>query len=439
MRIRPRHFAVVTALAALTACGSTSTPSPTTVAPASTTTASTSATTDAVTTVPDTAGTPGTSDGGVGADGCVSAFDPDADYFPDKVTPEYSTLWTVDYRGLYAVLSVPDSEFPDRAPLRYVLVRCGAPTPELTGDLAGARTFTVPVQRTAINHNNGVAMLEQIGALPTVVGMSQSQLKLSDDPYMAEVLAQANAPIVIAPSGDEVDYEATLGVEPDIVIMAGYGPGYTSVTEAAERGLPAVMVSNRIEPTPLGSAEWMKFLSVFYDTADVANTRFAAIEAAYDDAAAKVAGVLPADYSAAYLCIEPDNGCEFVYAHGAKSMNGTMLATLGVTNPFADGNDAANGMTFDYEAALGRAADVDFIIDYELPDAVSATLAADSRFQNFTAFRDGNYLTYNPETYGFCRFNLAVQVDIPITDFAIGMAPDQFPDQTGRCFIAADA
>lgn len=393
-----------------------------------------SSSSDVTTADPDSSTGITAAEAGLGPDGCVSNFDPGADYFPDKVEPTHSTLWTAEYHGSYAVLTVPDSENPGEADLHYVLVRCGAPEPQLTGDLADAQRFTVPVKRTATNHNNAVAMLDQLDVLPTVVGLSRSILDLAGDTYMDEVLAKAGHPTAIAESVDEVDYEATLGVEADILIMAGYGPSYQNVTGALARGLPAVMVSNRIEPEPLASAEWLKFLSVFYGREKVANDRFAEIESAYYKAASAVEGKLPAGFSAAYMCIEPDNGCAFVYAHGPKSFNGKILDTLGVTNPFADGNDAPNGREFDFEDALDRAANVDFIIDYELPDAVTATLEADSRFDSFEAFKHGNYITYVPENYAFCRFNLYVQVDIAITDFAIGMAPDLFPGQTGRCF-----
>lgn len=368
------------------------------------------------------------------ADGCVTDFDATADYFPDKVQATQSTLWSAEYHGSYVVLSVPNSEVPDGPDLRYVLVRCGAPEPDLTGELDAAQVFSVPVRRTAVNHNNGLAMLEQIGALGTIVGMSDSQLKLADDPYVASIIEAAADPIALGGDGDAPDFEITLGLEPDLVVLAGYGPSYTNVGDTVNRGLPAIMVSNRLEPTPLGSAEWMKFLSVFYGKESVANARFAEIEAAYDAAAATVAGKLPTGYRAAYLCIEPDNGCEFVYAHGAKTLNGTILETLGATNPFAEGNEAANGQEFDYEDALGRAADADFFVDYELPDAVQATLESDARFQNFKPFAEGNYVAYVEDNYAFCRFNLYVQVDILITDLAIGMAPDLFPGGTGTCF-----
>ena len=363
---------------------------------------------------------------------CATEFDP-ADPFPTRVEPRHSTLWTVDYRDTFVVLSVPNTEFPDRPAIDYVLVPCGAPEPELTDDLADAQIFTVPVGRTVENHNNALAMLEQLDVLATVVGMSDSQLGLADNAYVAGLIDAADDPQNVG-DGDAPEFEITLGLEPDLVLEAGYGPGYTNVTDSVDRGLPTVMVSNRVEPTPLGSAEWIKFLSVFYGAEAIANERFAAIEQRYDAVVETIAGRLPADFSAGYLCIEPDNGCEFMYAHGADTLVGTILETLGVTNVFAEGNDAANGQEFDYETALGLAADADFFVDYELPENIVATLAADDRFQNFRPFAAGNYIAYIADDHPFCRFNLTVQVDMLITDIAMGIAPELFPGATPTCF-----
>src|SRR5690606_310391 len=205
---------------------------------------------------------------------CVEDFDPAADYFPDKVSPRHSAFWDIAYHGNYKVLTVPDSEFPENPALTYVLVQCGTPAPELTGELEGALVVEIPVERTAITHNNGVAMLEEIGALGTIVAVSQSMLNSAEtSPWFARVIEEANDPVSLG-SSSGMDYETTVGVEPDILIMAGFGPGYTEVSDTRARGLPAVMVSNRIEPTPLGSAEWLKFLSAFYNLEDVANDRF---------------------------------------------------------------------------------------------------------------------------------------------------------------------
>lgn len=351
----------------------------------------------------------------------------------DRVTPVHSKLWDISYHDTYKVLTVPNTEFRDRPDLHYVLVQCGAPTPELDGELADAPVFEVPVDRTALNHNNALGMLEQVGVTDTIVGMSDEMLSYRDDPWYSAIIESANDPENLG-GGDGVDYETTLGVKSDVLFMAGYGPGYTNVSDQVERGLPAVMVANRLEPTPLGSAEWMKFVATFFNAEATANRAFGKIERAYTGVAERIDGVLADDYEAAYLCIEPENGCEFIYAHGGETLNGRILEMLGATNPFADGNRAGNGMNFDFEQSLARATDADFFVVYELPDAVDKVLAGDDRMENFQPFVDGNYVTYRDETYAYCRANLYVRVDILIRDYAIGMAPERFPDADGKCF-----
>lgn len=364
---------------------------------------------------------------------CVENFDPATNYFPEQVEPRHSTFWDIAYHNNYKVLTVPDSEFPENPALTYVLVQCGTPAPELTGDLEGALVVEIPVDRTAITHNNGLAMLDEIGVLGTIVGVSQSMINSATDPWFARVLEESSDAVSIG-SSTGMDFETTVGLEPDIVVMAGFGPGYTEVSDTRGRGLPAVMVSNRIEPTPLGSAEWLKFLAAFYNAEGSGNERFDAIEAGYDEVAEIVAGQLPADYSAAYACIGDQRGCSFMYAHGPRSLNGQILSTLGVTNPFAEGNDAGNGMTFDFETSLGRAADTDFFILYYEASVNAETIATDTRFQNFPALAEGNYITGTDENYPECGATNYIRVDRLIRDYAIGMLPDLFPGEQGICF-----
>src|SRR3546814_21054785 len=122
------------------------------------------------------------------------------------------------------------------------------------------------------------------------------------------------------------------------------------------------MISNRIESTPLASAEWIKFLAPFYGVEAQANDRFAEIEASYDDTAAKVRDALDGDLRAGYFCMDPNRGCEFMAGHGPDSLNGHLLDTLGTTNVLAGGNEAPNGLGFDYQPAPGRAPPAAFVV-----------------------------------------------------------------------------
>lgn len=365
--------------------------------------------------------------------GCVDAFDPSADYFPHKIEPRHSTFWSIAYHGNYKVLTVPDSEFPNRPDLTYVLVQCGTPAPELTGDLQNALLVEIPVDRTMITHNNGLAMLDEIGVIETIVGVSNAMVNnAGGDPWFGRVLDAANDPQNLGSSG--IDYETALGLEADILVMAGFGPGYTEVADARARELPAIMVSNRIEPTPLGSSEWLKFLAAFYNVEQHANERFDAIETRYEEVIGTVEGQLPPDFSAAYACIGEQRGCTFMYAHGPRSLNGQILETLGANNPFAEGNTAGNGMTFDFEASLARAADADFFILYYEAAVNAETIATDTRYHSFPALVEGDYITGTDANYAECGATNYVNVDRLIRDYAIGMLPDLFPGEAGVCF-----
>lgn len=364
--------------------------------------------------------------------GCITDFDAGADYFPDKVEVTHSEQWDISYHDSYKVLTVADSEFPDRPDLTYVLVQCGAPAPELDGDLAEAPQFEVPVAAVGVTHNNALAMLDEIGATDTVVGVQGASLANRGDPWFDRVLADAGDPTNLGE--DAIDQEVALNLELDLVVMAGFGPGYTEVADAVDRGLPAVMVSNRIEPEPLGSAEWLKFLAAFSNDEATANEVFDGIEAGYRDVLERVEGQLPDGYQAVYACIDDDRGCEFMYAHGAGTLNGRILETLGAENPFAAGNDAGNGMTFDLEQSLDRASGADFFILYYEASINQAMVGSDSRFSDFSALANGDYLSGTDDNYPECGATSYVRVDRLIRDYAIGMVPDLFPGEEGTCF-----
>ncbi len=62
-------------------------------------------------------------------DECVTDYDPEVDYFPNKVEITYAENFSVAYVNHYKVVTVADA-FDGANPFTYVLVQCGAPAPE---------------------------------------------------------------------------------------------------------------------------------------------------------------------------------------------------------------------------------------------------------------------------------------------------------------------
>ena len=87
--------------------------------------------------------------------GCISQFDANRDYFPEKTQFSIASGIKVEYHKSYKVVTV-DQTAPGASAERYVLVQCGAPEPTLEGDLAKAVKVQIPVKKIAASSTTQV-------------------------------------------------------------------------------------------------------------------------------------------------------------------------------------------------------------------------------------------------------------------------------------------
>ena len=103
---------------------------------------------------------------------CITDFRPGTDYFPDKSTVLDATNFTLSYHDSYQVLTVKQP-YPHGQPESYVLVRCGAPAPRLTGDLAGAQRITIPVTSMYSASITQLGMIAELDRADVVTGVAE--------------------------------------------------------------------------------------------------------------------------------------------------------------------------------------------------------------------------------------------------------------------------
>ncbi|QQQ74045.1 ABC transporter substrate-binding protein [Saccharothrix sp. 6-C] len=376
---------------------------------------------------------PAASGGREDAEGCVTDYVEGRDYFPDKSTVTESELWDIAYHGSYKTITLTDTENAGGGKLTYVLYQCGTPRPETTGDLEGALAVQVPVTNVSVTSFNALAMVERLGKIGTVTGLSGQLLgNAGKDEWYARVVEAAGTPMSIGEYTD-LNEEAVLGSRNQVILMSGFGQGFDDISNARAAGMPGVSVSNRVERHALASAEWIKMVSAFYNAEAAANAEFDTIKAAYEEVVATVSGRI-GDREAGYLCVAPERGCEFFHGHGAETLVGRLLTRLGVGNVFAPDNPAPNGRPYDFEEAVGTAADADFFIVYDPMGATRAALAADPRTNRFRPFRENAFIAGVDRNFEECRAKTYLDVDVLARDFAIGLAPELFPGVKGTCF-----
>jgi iron complex transport system substrate-binding protein len=213
---------------------------------------------------------------------CSTIYDPQVDYFPDKVKVTHATGFTVEYHRHYKVMSVKNPWRHADTTFQYVLVQCGTPVP---AGFARSQVVPVPVNSVVVMSTTHLPLLDKLDLVDRLVGVS--------DP------SQVNTPSVVAKAragklaevgkNNSANIERILEVKPELVTTYGVGnPKLDSHPKLLEAGLPVAIIAEYMESSPLGRAEWLKFMAVFFNREGAAEKVFSQTVAKYQ-AIAKIA------------------------------------------------------------------------------------------------------------------------------------------------------
>ncbi len=116
---------------------------------------------------------------------------------------------------------------------------------------AGA-VVKVPVERVVCMSSSHVAMLDAVGAVECIKGVSGVDFLMND--YI-----RANRDKVHDIGYDtNLDFERLAAIRPDIVLMYGISGDNTQLSgKLRELGIPYIYVGDYVEQSPLGKAEWL--------------------------------------------------------------------------------------------------------------------------------------------------------------------------------------
>ena len=313
---------------------------------------------------------------GLDAKGCITDFDPAADYYPVKSQIDYATNFTIEYDKSYQVLTVIQPT-QGGSPESYVLVKCGAPTPDLTGDLAGATMVSTPVTSLYSGSTTHLPNLVALDQLDILTGVASKSL-ISEK----EVLDRVAEPGVVEyAAAGSVDAEAVVAGKPDVLITAGTDdPAYAVISAA---GVPVLANAEWLENDPLGRAEWIKYFAALTGTEAQAAEAFDAVEQSYTALADKVASADPVQVVPG----QPYQGTWYV--PGGQSFNSRLIADAGGTTAWA-GDPSTGSVSTDLESVLAKAGKAPAWLASTTWTTKAEALAEEPRFAEFAAFQSGN-------------------------------------------------
>ena len=329
------------------------------------------------------------------AEGCVETYDEEIDYFPDKITVDYASGFTVEYFNNYKVVTVttpwPGATGEDQ--FQYVLVQCGTPTPEGYDD---AYIIDVPVDTVIVMSTTQLPHVVELGVLDSVAGVDTTMWTNSDaivEKYQAGELVEVGD----AFDPTAVNIELILDISPDVVLTYGSGfPEYDSYPAVIAAGIPVAMNAEHVEALPVARAEWVKFTALFFNKELLANEFFAGIAERYGELVAMTAGLADEDKPVVLLNTFDAWSNSWVIP-GPSTFVGRLIYDAGGIVVLRDDLMVAEGSGFfDFEVVYDAGIDADVWITnsfgwYTLADA----LTADPRYGDLSAFQSGQVYNNN--------------------------------------------
>ncbi len=218
------------------------------------------------------------------------------------------------------------------------------------------------------------------------------------------------------------DNEVIMSMNPDVIFISPFKRGgYDAMREI---GIPLVPHLGYKEMTPLGQAEWIKFIGMFIGQEVEANEKFAAIEKRYNELKELAANVKkrPVVFSGE---IRGGNW----YAVGGKSFLAELFRDAGA-DYFLKDDPRSGGVTLDFETVYSQAESADYwriVNSYDGTFTYDALKSLDPRYADFRAFREKGVVYCNMREKPFYE-SMPMQPEIVLEDLIHAFHPDLLPD-----------
>ena len=271
----------------------------------------------------------------------VGDYDPEVDYFPDKVTIRHASQIEIEYHRHYKVARVETLGMGEE--FEFVLVQRGTAIPETRRD---ALVVQVPVTRFSLGtfrYGRAAELLDVVDRLVGFGNHTHASVPAILELFETGQLKRNFNMEAIAERGTEAHFE-------------WYFPASLSRSATHRRlGIPGIPMAEHLEPTPLARAEWLKLFALFFNKERAAEEAFDQIEEAYEQARQSLDLV---DSRPKVLVGAPEK--DGWSLHGGRNVGVRLIEDAGGQYLRAENRSSETSIKVPFEAALldAREADV---------------------------------------------------------------------------------
>lgn len=337
------------------------------------------------------------------------------------VTLRYAQAFTVEQRTGYTLVTVLKPWRGAKQVFRYALVPRGAQPPADAGD---AIVIETPVQRVVAVNTTHLPYLDRLGVVDALVGVGDPK-RINTPSVVARIQAGSIASVG---RNVELDVERVIDLQPDMVTTLGLGnPEKDNYPALLQAGLKPVLIADFMEDSPLGRAEWIKFMALFFNREAQAEALFDEITERYERMAALARDV--PHRPTVFMGFDDDGKW---HMPGAKSYLARYVMDAGGAYLWAD-LDSNSRVPLSFEEVLERAVDADIWLNQSQSwKTLADALAADERYDKFRAVREGNVFNNNARLNptGGNDYNESghANPDVVLADLIAILHPDLLPE-----------
>lgn len=288
----------------------------------------------------------------------------------------HSRLLRMEDRNSYTVATVVNAKDTSSAVARYILVPRDAELPDSLPDGILLRT---PLDNVALFSTVFAGAFDELGKLSSVKGVVDASY--FSQPAIREGLAKGSVADLGAASSPSLERIAAL--RPQGIILSIYEG--MDVKGLDRTGVPVIQMEDNLESTPLGRAEWIRFVGALVGERERADSIFAEVEKEYSALSRQ-----GSKYKDRPKVLAENMYQGVWYVPGGASYQARMFKDAGAVYPW-ESDSSTGSLSLSFEEVLVKAKDADFWLLklYGTKLDRKALEAMDSRYVYFKATADG--------------------------------------------------
>ncbi len=262
----------------------------------------------------------------------------------------------------------------DSVASRLFIVRAGDEAP-LAFD---GQILDGAAKRIVATSSTHVAMLDALGATDKIVGVSG--INYITNP---EIQKRREEISDIGYEGN-IDYEALVATDPDIVLLYGVNGANSMEGKLRELDIPYIYIGDYLEESPLGKAEWIVPIAEIIGEREKGEKKFAEIADKYNDLKKKVAD---AAVDAPSVMLNVPYGDSW-FMPSSSSYMARLISDAGGDYIYKK-DTGSTSLPVDLEEAYTLASQADFWLNTDQMTSLSALAKKCPKFTDTRVFRNG--------------------------------------------------